>query len=697
MSHRHNLTKKPTYGLLLLPLLAFAWWGFFKPEANVSAFDGIMPAQILDEDHLKVGISGTPDMLDPASNLNINSALLIKQIYDTLTEFSAGDSIAEPGLADSWSVSPDGMVWTFNLRSGVTFHDGTPLDSAAVVYNIERWWDPDHPYHPEDFTFFQYFFGGFRGSQDSLLAGVISLSDLVVELRLTRANSLIPQLLAYPGFSIASPAAIQSGNLNELPIGSGAYCLQAQDTNSFSLSSFDGYWGRAPQISGLEFVVIEDPLERLATVVDGTTQVALNLDEEALSVALNPDLQIIWRESNGIGYLGFNQSHPILGDHGVRKAIAHAVNLSEIVNSFYTYGDQVASQLVPPAIWGHNPSLDSYIYDPALAKDLLASAGYPEGFNITLSYRNVFRTYLPDLAGIAAALRDDLETVGITLNIQEIEDEEFISKFNSGELDLFLLGWYADYPHANNFYNIICQYRAESFGPQDDEFCNSLESASAEFDLQEQLNLYYSLGQQMNDDIPLLPIAYPREAVVLHTSLAGFVPSLMRVDQFKDIYYSGAIQEAITPENISTLTFSQTNGNLITVEVQQGAVSDTLLLRLEPSTASSLPVERESVGQAFTLIAIQDGEEVSNFNFEQPIRVNIEYTDDGIWLLDESSLALYYWDGEAWVPAALSCQPPGETNLDQEANSLVTEICHLSHFALLADRYSLLYIPALGK
>jgi peptide/nickel transport system substrate-binding protein len=700
MSHHHHQPKGTTIILaLLLPLLALGLWGFFLSGAPASAAE-VMVVNNLLEDHLRVGISGLPLALDPIASGSIidgNSLTVINQIYDTLTTYSEGESVANPHLVESWSASPDGMTWIFNLRTGVTFHDGTPLNSAAVVYNIERWWDPNHPQHSDDFDYFKFFFGDFKGSPDSLLADVNAISSYQVELQLTRPNSLLPQLLAYPGFGIASPDALQSGDLNVMPVGSGAYRFVSQESDSVHLIEFAEYWGSGPHIPNLDFMIIEDPATRLASLVSGDIQIANNIDEEALALALDPDFQIIWREAIGTGYLGFNRDHTPLDHDLVRQAIAHAINIPALVASYYSYGDQVAGQLVPPAVWGFNPALDGYTYDPGLASDLLELADYETGFTTTLSYRTVFRTYLPNPADVAEAIKNDLQAIGITVNIKEMENNEFMDQLNAGNLDLFLLGWYADYPHADNFYNLFCQYHYASFGSIDNAFCDDLEAAAAELDWQEQLSLYHAIGQQVHDDLPLLPIMHPREAVVSKTSLAGFTPSLMTIDTFKDTYYSGATQVLVTPENTTTLTYTGSDGSSTTVDVPTGAVSNSLLLRLEPTQATNLPENMGSSGNDFDLNAIVDGETLQNFTFNQPVSITVKYTDDGIRFLNEDSLGLYYWDGETWVPAAQTCQPTGATQHDLSSNTLVTEICHLTRFALLAERYSVVFLPALDR
>ncbi len=130
-----------------------------------------------------------------------------------------------PALAESWTVSPDGKTWTFNLRPGIKFHDNTALDAAAVADNFNRWWDPAHPAHTGSFDWFYRLFGGFKGDANCKIAGVAALNATQFRLTLTSAYSPLPSILAVPAFAIASPAAIQAGTLAVTPVGSGPLLL----------------------------------------------------------------------------------------------------------------------------------------------------------------------------------------------------------------------------------------------------------------------------------------------------------------------------------------------------------------------------------------------------------------------------------------------------------------------------------------
>ena len=182
------------------------------------------PAEAVAGGTFTFAISSDPVGLDPSQVFDF---LISNQIYETLLDLQPGGTLVIPGLAERWSVSPDGLTWTFQLRSGVKFHDGTDLDAAAVVYNFERWWDPAHPYHDGAFDYFEYMFGGFRGDPDCLLSGLTTIGADQVQMALTRPHSPMANTLAMDAFAIASPLAIQAGTLSTVPVGTGPFTFMS--------------------------------------------------------------------------------------------------------------------------------------------------------------------------------------------------------------------------------------------------------------------------------------------------------------------------------------------------------------------------------------------------------------------------------------------------------------------------------------
>jgi len=143
--------------------------------------------------------------LDPALATDSHSFLITNQIYETLINVEPGGTRPVPGLAESWMASPDGLTWTLTLRPGVKFHDGTNLDAAAVVYNLERWWDSAHPYHNGSFDFFGYMFGGFKGDANCVISSISTISAYQVQIVLKTPDSPLLNTLAMPAFAIPAP------------------------------------------------------------------------------------------------------------------------------------------------------------------------------------------------------------------------------------------------------------------------------------------------------------------------------------------------------------------------------------------------------------------------------------------------------------------------------------------------------------
>jgi peptide/nickel transport system substrate-binding protein len=464
------------------------------------------------------------------------------QIYDTLVGYPPGGSQPIPGLAETWTVSPDGKIWTFNLRSGLKFHDNTTLDANAVAFNFNRWWDPANPAHIGTFDYFGFVFGGFKGDPGCLLAGVGTLSATQFQMTLTQALSPLPDMLTLPAFAIASPAAIQAGTLVTTPVGSGPFMfVERIPGDQVLLQANADYWNSPPHVATLTFKVITSTADQLTALQSNSVQSAHNLGPDEISAAnSDPRLRMLWRPSANVGYLGINRAHSPLGNLQVRQAIAHAINRAQIIANFFPDGTEFDSQFLPSGIWGRDLSLTNYTYDPALARSLLTQAGFPHGFTTTLSYRDVVRGYLPNPAQTAAAVAADLQAVGITTTITVYESGVFLDMVRNGELDLYLLGWGADYLHPDNFFNPILCDGYLAFGPKDNILCDQVQASLAEFNFNNQLTQYQWASRRVYDTLPLLPLAHTRSALVIRREIFGLSASPMATEAYKDATFATA-------------------------------------------------------------------------------------------------------------------------------------------------------------
>ncbi len=280
--------------------------------------------------------AGVPG-LDPALHIDSGTYLVTSQVMETLVKTDAGSATPLPGLAESWSVSPDGLTWTFTLRSGLTFHDGTALDAAAVVYNLERWWDPAHPYHDPNFEYFRFVFNAHRGDPESLIVALGAIGADQVQITLREPFSPMPSALAMPAFAIASPAAIQSGNLNTHPVGTGPFVfVDWTPDGTIHLTASSDYWGGAPSLANLAFQVLSDDANRFAALQANSVQGIEIRDWSYVHMAEgDANLQVVWRPEMNVAYLGINQGHSPLDRLLVRQAIAHAIDKEAIIAEYY--------------------------------------------------------------------------------------------------------------------------------------------------------------------------------------------------------------------------------------------------------------------------------------------------------------------------------------------------------------------------
>lgn len=680
----HRLVKSIVLGtaaLLAAGLLLLALLGGYQRTAAQPAGDNI-----------HVGIGSFSHDFDPAQAMDLSTWLVSAQIFDTLTSYRPENAYPQPGLAESWDISEDGLVYTFTIRSGINFHDGSPLDATAVVFNIERWWDTGNPYHTGNFDYFYFLFGGFKDEAGCLLSAVSQHENQVV-LTLNEPNNSLPAILAIPPFSIASPAAIQAGSLSSTPVGSGAFTfVEYISPTQINLAANLAYWAGSPAPEALTFEIITDEGARYAALEAGSLEAVSDLPGGyALPASGNPDLLVTWRPASLLGYLGINRGHTPLDNPLVRQAIAHAVDRQSLVANLYEPGTTAARQWLPGSLWGYNATVQPYAYDPALAHDLLVQAGYPNGITTTLAYRDVIRGYLPDPSGTAQAIAEDLEAAGFHITVIEYESSEFIEKYSAGELDLFLLGWGADYPHPDNYISPhFCTQTG--FGPLDGELCNMLSGALAEDNLAIQLGIYQWASQRIHDTGRAVPLVHVRSLLLTRYDLGGVQVTPLGMDLFAGASLDQGSQGVVDPGSPATIVHTSTSGSSTSLEIPSGAVTETVTLQYIVVQPESAPQGYASAANGFTLNAYRDGALLEGFSFEQPVTLTIQYSQAEVTTIDESSLRVYYWAGSAWQDAAETCLPASIYQRDQAANTLSVRICHLSQFGLFGEQH-VLYLP----
>jgi peptide/nickel transport system substrate-binding protein len=508
----------------------------------------------LGEETLVFAQSADAGTLDPALETSANSLAPASHIYEGLTAFEPGTTTPVPSLATSWDASEDGLEWTFNLREGVTFHDGTPFDADAVVFNFERWWDTDNAYNlgADQFIYWDYMFQGFKGDENSVVAGVEKVDDLTVKLILSRPNASLLNTLTMENFRFASPAAVMEqgetyGTAEGLAVGTGPFMVEEWvKEDHLTLLRNDDYWGEKPTLQRIEYRVIPDTSAAFLALQAGDIDM-LSLwaspGPDDIAVALDdPNLEVVYNPAFNVGYLGLNHGKEWLQNENMRLAIAHAIDKQAIVDSLYPGDAEPAKEFQPPSLWGYNDAIEDYPYDPALAQEFLQAA-IDEGVEIpdpAIFYvMPVSRAYYPQPQPTGELIQAFLADIGINVEIQSPAwPDPYLSDLEEDgtKHDLFMLGWVGDNGDPDNFLSVFFGGGDTTFNndgaggglPPDEEIAQLLRDAVAETDFEARKAMYEEANQLIHDRIISVPVVHRTPPTLMRANIKGYVPSPVR-------------------------------------------------------------------------------------------------------------------------------------------------------------------------
>ncbi len=511
------------------------------------------------------GASSDPAIIDGAYVSDGESLRVVRQIFEGLVTTAPGKTDIKPALASSWTTSSDGLTWTFTLRSGVTFTDGTPFNAAAVCTNFERWYHFTGIQQSSSVSYYwSTVFGGFAKNEDptlpkSLYSGCASPSDTSAVITLTRPSSTFLSALSLPSFSIASPKALTeykadqvsgtadapvfSGTFGtEHPIGTGPFKLVKWDKgNQVVLERNDAYWGEKAKVKTLIFKPIADGPARRQALEAGDIDGYDLVDPADTKALKDGGFQILLRPAFNVAYIGFNQAMPPMNNPKIRQAIAYAINRDNIIKTNYPDGSVVAKEFMPPEVFGYANDVTTYNYDPAKAKQLIAESGVT---NPTLTFwypTNVSRPYMPDPAANYQLMKADLQAVGFTVNTKQAPwNPDYITQVDAGKAQLYLLGWTGDFGDPDNFIGTFFQTAQPAWGFNDPALFSLLDKAEAETNQDQRVALYQQANRMIMDMLPGLPYAHTQPALAFKAGVTGFVPSPVGNEDFNTVAVPGA-------------------------------------------------------------------------------------------------------------------------------------------------------------
>ena len=471
-----------------------------------------------------------PGTADP--QLTTAEYFLPLNVFDRLVEAvttGPGQSELVPGLAESWEISDDGLVYTFHLRPNVKFHNGATLTADDVIFTFDRMLNPATKALNTDFL--DMIAGAtecMEGTAETT-AGLKKIDDLTVEITLAAPYAPFLANLATPAGSIFPKAYVEEvgEDFGIKPVGTGPFQVDKWEYNSqIDLSAFPDYFRGKAQFDKLIFKIVPEPQTQALMFKKGELDV-LDLDNARSSI---PEFQndpqwkdhIVSGPRVGTYYMSINQQIPPFDNIKVREAMMYAIDRQMLIDKLY-YGTGVpAKGILAPGLAGYNPDLPGFPYDPERSKALLAEAGLPDGFEMTI-YQTVDS---PSTLKINEALQAMLGEVGIKVTIEQLDEAAFFGTRREGKLGSYVTSWSADFNDPDNFIYTFFAPRnsvARSWNYVNPEVQEKLEQARSMTDMQARYKLYQELERTIvYEDFAFIPLFHLEHLFVVQPRVKNF-------------------------------------------------------------------------------------------------------------------------------------------------------------------------------
>jgi peptide/nickel transport system substrate-binding protein len=474
------------------------------------------------------GKSGDADTLDNQVSSNGETSEVTTQIFNLLDRAKPGETGVEPDLATSWSVSPDGLIWTFKLRQGVTFHDGTPWNAEAAKFNFDRMADPKNPYHAVkgfDFDYWNDFMGpSFKEAR--------VVDPYTLQLILSQPNAPLLYNLSIIAFEFNSPASFQKyggDGVGQHPVGTGPFrFVDWVRDDHVTLEANPNFFRKGlPKAQRLIMRVIKDNAARFLALKAGEINAMEAPNTEDVKVAqADSTMKLVFRPPFNTGWLRFNMNDAMFKDKRIREAVAMAINRKAIVDALYGGYGVVAGQHMPPTMWGR-ANVPPIPYDPAKAKQLLSEAGYPNGFSFDFWYIPVSRPYFPNGKEIGTAVASDLAKIGIQARLQTEDWATYLKDSRaSNKFPMYMIGWIGDNGDPDDWLGFFFpKYDANSayYSYNNPAVFDLLSKARATVSQTQRAQMYAQVESMVMADYRDIPLAHARVPLIAHSNVDGLI------------------------------------------------------------------------------------------------------------------------------------------------------------------------------
>ena len=458
-------------------------------------------------------------------------------IFDRLFESEVeadGSTAIVPSLCESYVVSDDGLTYTFTLREGVVFSNGSALTASDVQYTFERLLtsggvNDDIPLEVAGAEALQ------NGESDTL-EGFTVIDDYHFSITLNAANAGFVAELTGPAISVVDRETMETvqnfGLSCEDTIGTGPYKVTEWVVNDhYTLEYNDKYWGDEPSVKKMTVYIIPDASTQNLMYQNGDLDI---IDLESLDASIVESTyktqyadRIVTSSRVGLVYFALNENNKYLSDVNVRKAIQAAVDVDSIVTGIYAGDAVVENGIIPMGVWGFNKALERPAYDPAAAKALLESAGYSDGeisFELAMDSSASGNIQL-----VYQVIEQNLQAIGINAEIKSYDESSWLDLRKSGEMDSFVATWTMDYNDPANimytFFGMPEKTRIRSLNYPDTEIMARVAAASGITDDDARMAEYQALEKKIvSDDAAWVPLFGNTHLFAIGERVDSFVP-----------------------------------------------------------------------------------------------------------------------------------------------------------------------------
>ncbi len=470
---------------------------------------------------LIVGMDDDPPQMDPHFSTAAVDRQTYQSLYDKLIDIDANLNLV-PQLAEDWEISEDGKVYTFFLRQGVTFHDGTPFNAEAVKFNFERMMDPDA--------------GSPRASELSPVQEVRVVDEYTVEVELDAPFSPFLAVLTDRAGMMVSPTAVQEKgkDFSNSPVGTGPFqFVERVVQDRIVLERYDDYWGELPKVTKITIIPYADENVRVTNLLSGDADIINRVPPKEIE-KLKQSEGIELAETGTLGFQGLYLNHKgePFNNAKLRKALDLVIDREAIKKVVMRDAVITAAGPIPPSSWAYDDSLEVVQRDVEKAKQLMAEAGYPDGFSFTLMINPK-----PVEQQMGEMIQSMAAEAGIDVKLEIVEFGTMLDKMDNHEFHASRLGWSGRTDPDGNVYPLLHSTGYINYGYSNPEVDGLLEQARQETAPDKRRALYTEATKIAQDEAAYIFLYHEIDYKAYKDNLKGFTPYPDTMMRFHHVYF----------------------------------------------------------------------------------------------------------------------------------------------------------------